>query len=92
MMLAADFVYLLCTITSLVCATLLFRAYARNGVPLLFWSAICFVGLFLNNLLVLIDLDTIVFPTLSGLAVWRLIPAVLGLAALCYGLITEASR
>jgi uncharacterized membrane protein len=91
-MLAADFVYLLCTITSLVCALLLFRGYARNRVPLLFWSAICFVGLFVNNLMVLIDLDTIVFPTVFGLAVWRLIPAVIGLAALCYGLITEASR
>ena len=57
---AADFVYLLCTITSLVCAALLLRSYARNRVPLLFWSAVCFVGLFVNNLMVLIDLDTIV--------------------------------
>jgi len=37
-------------------------------------------------------LDTIVFPNVFGLAVWRLIPAVIGLAALCYGLVTEASR
>jgi uncharacterized membrane protein len=91
-MLAADFVYLLCTVTSLVCATLLLRSYARNRVPLLFWSAICFVGLFVNNLMVLIDLDTLVVPNVVGLAVWRLVPAVIGLAALCYGLITEASR
>jgi uncharacterized membrane protein len=89
---AADFVYLLCTITSLVCAALLLRSYARNRVPLLFWSAVCFIGLFVNNLMVLIDLDTIVFPSVFGLAVWRLVPAVIGLAALCYGLITEASR
>lgn len=89
-MLAADFVYLLCTITSLVCATLLLRSYARNRVPLLFWSAICFVGLFVNNLMVLIDLDQIVFSSITNLSVWRLVPAVLGLAALCYGLVTEA--
>lgn len=89
-MLAADFVYLLCTITSLVCATLLFRGYARNRVPLLFWSAICFLGLFVNNLMVLIDLDQLVFSSITNLSVWRLVPALLGLAALCYGLVTEA--
>lgn len=91
-MLAADFVYLLCTITSLVCAGLLLRGYAKNRVPLLLWSAVCFIGLFVNNLMVLIDLDTIVFPNVFGLAVWRLVPALVGLAGLCYGLITEASR
>ena len=91
-MLAADLVYLLCTITSLVCAGLLLRGYARNRVPLLFWSAICFLGLFVNNLMVLIDLDQIVFSSVSNLSVWRLVPALIGLAALCYGLITEASR
>ena len=89
-MLAADFVYLLCTITSLVCAALLLRSYARNRVPLLFWSAVCFLGLFVNNLMVLIDLDQLVFSSISNLSVWRLVPALLGLAALCYGLVTEA--
>lgn len=89
-MLAADLVYLLCTITSLLCATLLLRGYARNRVPLLFWSAMCFLGLFVNNLMVLIDLDQIVFSSVTNLSVWRLVPAVLGLAALCYGLVTEA--
>jgi hypothetical protein len=89
-MLAADFVYLLCTITSLVCAALLLRSYARNRVRLLLWSAVCFIGLFVNNLMVLIDLDQIVFSSITNLSVWRLVPALFGLAALCYGLITEA--
>jgi hypothetical protein len=89
-MLAADFVYLLCTITSLVCAALLLRSYARNRVRLLLWSAVCFIGLFVNNLMVLIDLDQIVFSSVTNLSVWRLVPALFGLAALCYGLITEA--
>lgn len=91
-MLIADFVYLLCTLTSLACAALLLRAFMRNRVPLLFWSAICFIGLCLNNLLVLIDLDTVVFPTLFDLAAWRLVPALVGLCALCYGLITEGAN
>lgn len=88
-MLAADFVYLLCTVTSLVCAGLLLRSFLRSRVRLLFWSAACFLGLFVNNLMVLIDLDQIYFANVTNLAVWRLIPALLGLAALCFGLITE---
>lgn len=89
-MVVADFVYLLCTVTSLACALLLLRSYARTHVRLLLWSAVCFVGLFVNNLMVLIDLDQIVFSSVTDLAVWRLLPALVGLAALCYGLITEA--
>lgn len=89
-MILADLVYLLCTITSLVCAALLLRSYGRNHVPLLLWSSICFLGLFVNNLLVLIDLDQIVFSSVTNLSVWRLAPALLGLAALCYGLVTES--
>lgn len=89
-MAAADFVYVLCTLTSLLCTGLLLRSYAKNRVRLLLWSAICFAGLFVNNLMVLMDLDQIVFSSVSNLSVWRLVPAVLGLAALCYGLVTEA--
>lgn len=88
-MILADLVYLLCTITSLVCAALLLRSYKRHRVPLLLWSAVCFIGLFVNNLMVLIDLDQIVFSSITNLSVWRLVPALVGLAALCYGLITE---
>lgn len=89
-MIWADLVYLLCTLTSLACAGLLLRGYRRTGARLLLWSAICFVGLFVNNLMVLIDLDQIVFSSITNLSVWRLVPAVIGLSALCYGLIAEA--
>lgn len=88
-MLAADGVYLLCTLTSLVCAILLMRGYVRTRTPLLLWSAVCFFGLFVNNLMVLIDLDQIVFSEVTNLSLWRLLPALIGLAALCYGLIAE---
>lgn len=34
---------------------LLFRAYAANGMRLLLWSALCFVGLSVNNVLLFFD-------------------------------------
>jgi hypothetical protein len=49
-------VYLLCFATSAMCAWLLARTYRRSGMRLLFWSALCFVLLALNNLVVIVDL------------------------------------
>lgn len=85
-MLVAEIVYVLCTLTSLVCAWLLFRGYARTRTRLLMWSALCFTGLCANNAFLFID--NIVFPTID-LSVWRLLPALIGVALLCYGLIEE---
>jgi len=79
--------YSLAALTSLACMLLLFRAYARTGLRLLFWSALCFVGLSVNNLLLFLDL--IVFPDLD-LRLWRLAAALAGLLALLYGFIWEA--
>lgn len=77
-------IYLLCTVTSALCALLLFRAYAHNGVRLLFWSSLCFVGLTLTNLLVI--LDRILFPDVD-LLLWRLVSQLTSLSLLLYGLI-----
>ncbi len=52
----AEVVYVLCSITSIVCAALLFRAYRGSGHRLLFLSALCFTGLAVNNILLLVDL------------------------------------
>jgi hypothetical protein len=49
-------VYLLCLLTSVACAWLLMRSYARNRTRLLLWSAACFLLLALNNLMIVIDL------------------------------------
>ncbi|HLL30604.1 MAG TPA: DUF5985 family protein [Allosphingosinicella sp.] len=49
-------VYLLCFLTSAACAFLLARSYRRAGARLLFWSALCFLFLAVNNLVVIIDL------------------------------------
>ena len=80
-------VYILCAATSTLCAILLVRGYRASGARLLLWSAVCFAGLAINNILLIIDLRVVPWTDLS---VWRLLPALLGLSALCYGLITEA--
>lgn len=84
----ANFVlYLLAVLTCLACTVLLWRSYARNGLRLLLWSALCFVGLTLSNLLLFFDL--MVFADLD-LRPWRLLAALAGLAFLLYGFIFES--
>ena len=80
-------VYVLCALTSIVCAVLLWRGWRRSGVKLLFWSAWCFVGLSLNNLLLVIDTR---FLTTVDLALVRMLPALVGAAVLVYGLVWDA--
>jgi hypothetical protein len=83
----ADAVYLLCAVTSLACAGLLLRGYARSRVRLLLWSSLCFVGLALNNVLLVVDF--IILPE-RDLSLLRNLPALVGLALLVFGLVWEA--
>ncbi|MDQ8023111.1 MAG: DUF5985 family protein [Moraxellaceae bacterium] len=82
-------VYVLCTLTSLLCFGLLVRGYRRSGVRLLFWGALAFLGFTLNNAMAIVDM--IILPDVE-LSIPRLLPAVLGAVAMMYGLITEADR
>lgn len=79
-------VYVLCALTSLACAVLLLRGFFRTRVRLLFWSGLCFVGLALNNALLVLDENALV-TDLSNL---RTLPALAGVALLVYGLIWDA--
>ena len=80
--------YGLAVLTSLACMVLLFRAYAATATRLLLWSALCFVGLSINNVLLFFDL--VVFPTQVDLRPYRLLSALVGLLFLLYGFIWEA--
>jgi Family of unknown function (DUF5985) len=77
----------LAVLASLACLVLLFRAYAASGVKLLLWSGLCFVFLFLSN--VLLFLDLVVFPALD-LRPYRLGAALVGVLFLLYAFIWEA--
>ena len=83
----AALIYSLCALTALACAFLLFRAYGRSRYRLLLWAGLCFCGLTLNN--VLLVLDKVAFPDLD-LSLWRTLTAVLAMAVLLYGLIWDA--
>ncbi len=86
MIMFANVVYILCAATSSLCAGLLFRGYRRSGARLLFWSALCFVGLALNNVVLIVDVRVV--PQID-LSTWRTVPAIAGAAVLLYGLIWE---
>jgi hypothetical protein len=81
-------VYLLCIATSLVCLVLLARSYARTRMRLLLWSALCFVFLALNNLLLFVDV--IVLPVEVDLLPYRQLSSLVGVGVLLYGFIWEA--
>jgi hypothetical protein len=85
----ANAIYVLCAATSLICAALLFRGYSKTGARLLLWSALCFFGLFLNNALLVVDIR---IGAALDLALWRTIPAVVGVTLLIFGLVWETSR
>ncbi len=85
----ATAIYVLCALTSMACAWMLLRGYAQSRVRLLFWSGLCFAGLALNNILLIIDLRML--PDVN-LEIWRTLPALAGVGVLLYGLVWEAPR
>jgi hypothetical protein len=82
----AEGVYALCALTSIVCVVLLFRGYRASRTRLLFWSSLCFAGLAVNNLLLL--LDRVIVPQVD-LSLWRGGTALIALIVLLYGLTQE---
>ncbi|MGA9580398.1 MAG: DUF5985 family protein [Allosphingosinicella sp.] len=79
-------VYTLCFVTSSACAFLLARNYARTGARLLLWSALCFVLLAANNLVVVIDL--LVLRDVN-LRIARLVLSSAAVAVLLFGFIWD---
>jgi hypothetical protein len=79
-------IFTLCALTAAACATLLLRGYFRTRFALLLWSGLCFVGLTVNN--VLLVLDKLVFPH-TDLSMWRLVTALVATLLLLAGLILE---
>jgi hypothetical protein len=83
----AEAIYLLCALTSLTCAALLVRSYLATRVRLALWTALCFIGLALNNVFLYVDL--VVVPG-SDLWLLRTVPAVAGIGVLVGGLVWES--
>ena len=83
----ATVVYVLCAVTACGCAYLLTRAWLDSRVPLLFWSALCFAGLAINNILLFVDK---VVVTGTDLSLARSLSALIAVSVLVFGLVWEA--
>jgi hypothetical protein len=83
----AALIYSLCALTSLTCLVLLWRGYSATRSRLLFWSALCFLLLALNN--VLLVLDKVVLTADVDLSLWRLVAGLCAVLLLLFGLIWE---
>jgi hypothetical protein len=83
----ATLVYLACALTSALCAGLLVRSWLRNRVRLLLWSALCFIGLTINNVLLLVDEKVV--PDVD-LQLFRDVSSLAAVSVLLFGLIWES--
>ena len=79
-------VYLLCFLTAGACALLLARTYWRTGTRLLLWSALCFLFLAGNSLVVILDL--LVFKNID-LSLVRTSLSLAAVSVLLYGFIWD---
>ena len=80
--------YLIAMLTSGACMVLLFRAYVDTRLRILLWSALCFVGLTVNNTLLFVDL--VLLPEAIDLRLYRNLAALAGMLFLIYGFIRES--
>lgn len=81
----AGAIYILCFVTSSLCAVMLGRSWRRTRATLLFWSALSFSLLAFNNLLLVVDL-LVLGPDID-LQVPRMIMNLVAVAILLYGFI-----
>ena len=80
-------IFLLCALTAMLCAWFLLKAYRRNRYKLLLWGGLCFAGLTLNNVLLVID--RMIVPNVD-LSTWRSLLALVSLMVFLYGLIWDS--
>jgi len=83
----SPFIYGLCAATAAICAGMLLAAYRREKYRLLLWSSLCFAGLTLNNIVLVVD--KVMLPDVD-LSSTRLFIALVAMSILLYGLIWDA--
>jgi len=82
----ASLIYLMCAATALACTLLMFRSYRASRHRLLFWCGLCFAGMFISNLLLIVD--RLIVPD-TDLSTVRLVSGLVALLPLLYGLVME---
>jgi hypothetical protein len=83
----ASAIYILCAITSGICALLLTRMYRRSGDRLLLWSSLSFAAWTLANALVFVDL--VLVPS-ADLQIFRSATGLAAIGLLLFGLVWES--
>ena len=78
------FVYLLCTMTSLLCCLMLVLQYRRSPGPFLMHSAVAFLCFAVSN--VLLSVDLVLLPQVD-LRLWRNLATLAGVIILLVALI-----
>lgn len=84
-MIAAS-VYVLCALTSSLCAFMLLMNYRSVRTRFLFWSALGFIGFAINNILLCVDI--LVVPQFD-LSIIRTLPAVIGVLVWAWGFVWD---
>ena len=87
--LGPSLVYALCLAASAFCAYLLLHTWRKTRLRLLFWAALGFAFLAVNNLFLVADM--VLFPRVD-LWPWRQAASGLAVAVLLYGFIWEVER
>ena len=82
----AELIYGLCTLLSLAIAVMLWRQHRRVPTRMIYWTALCFTGLALSNLVLV--LDKLVVPEFD-LRILRHSLSLLSIGLLLFGLIYE---
>jgi len=83
----ATVVYVMCALTSALCAVLLLRSWLATRQRLVLWTALGFAGLALNNAFLVLDRS--VLPDVD-LQVVRDVSGFAAVAVLLFGLIWES--
>jgi len=83
----AEFTYGLCALAAFACAWLLLLAYSRSRYRMLLWGGLCFLGQTVANIVLVVD--KLVLPEID-LTTWRLLPMLISMAILLYGLVWDA--
>ena len=82
----AEIIYGLCALLSLAIAVMLWRQFRRGSTRLIYWAAMCFSGLALSNLLLVLDK---LFLSAADLSLLRHAVSLAAIGLLLYGLVYE---
>lgn len=83
-----EIIFGLCAVMSILCATMLFRGYRREGSHILLWSTLSFGVLALTNTILFVDVVVIPEVEFHG-PIWRNLLTAISASLLVFGFVWE---